>query len=90
MKHTDQTESPDFKNVQKMILKNFRLIFNALFSSKSIQKRVVIEIEIVVDVFDDAALDQMSAVDDGVIPISGKTDLQQPVDQVRTLENGSL
>jgi hypothetical protein len=90
MKHTDQTESPDLKNVQKMILKSFRLILNALFSSKSIQKRVVIEIEIVVDVFDDAALDQMSAVDDGVIPISSKTDLQQPVDQVRTLENGSL
>jgi hypothetical protein len=60
------------------------------FSSKSIQKRVVIEIEIVVDVFDDAALDQMSTVDDGVIPISGKANLQQPVDQVRTLENGSL
>ena len=60
------------------------------FSSESIKKRVVVEIKIVVDVFDDAALDQMSAVDDGVVPISGKADLQQPVDQVGTLEDGSL
>jgi hypothetical protein len=54
-----------------------------MFSSP-VQERVVVEVKAVVNMLDDTAFDQVSAVNDGVKPVPGQPDLQQPCHEVRT------
>jgi hypothetical protein len=54
-----------------------------MFSSP-VQERVIVEVEAVVDMLDDAAFNQVLAVDDSVKPVPGQPDLQQPCHEVRT------
>ena len=67
----------------ELVLKNTeRMAAQEIALDKSVEEVIVVKVEAVVGVSNDAALDEVSAVDDGVEAVSGEADLKEPLNQV--------
>ena len=57
------------------------------FSNKSIKEWIVIKVEAIFDVANDAAFDEMSTVHDPIEMVPSKSNFKKPLDKIRTLKN---
>ena len=57
---------------------------------KSVDKPVVVEVDVVVDVSDDSAVEKVAGVGDPTVSVADEADVNQPCDQVWPFENGSV